>query len=255
MKLGFCFLTYEHIVRYDIWNQFFKEINNERYLVYIHPKKKRNYDIYTFPYHIIENIINTNSKTNINIVHATLQLLKESFEKDKDITHFLFLSQSCIPLYSFDILFDIITKFPYSVVSCIDHNQKNRYYSLSNTMKKYITYQSFVKQQPNMILTRDDVSLLLQKNLTNHFNYMECPDEHYFINVLINVFKKNIFKKQIVYCNTDLHKTQALVFLHIQNEHIDLIRKYGFLFMRKLNYSSKINIDYLFDSIKNKYSI
>ena len=290
MTIAFCFLTYDVIVRHDIWNLFFKNIDIEKYRVFIHPKNilqqlpvglgylhpsgiasglpissipdaepldlpkvvgacERLYqEKYTFPYQIVKNRIITNRKDNINIVRATLRLLEETYKYDDKITHFIFLSQSCIPLYNFDKLYSLIKLFPNSVISSIDNNQKNRYGQLSDNIKKYINYNNFVKQQPNMILVREDVEKLIKDdlNLTQYFQYMICPDEHYFINVLNNIFKKKIIKRQTHFCNHDLQKTQGLEFYNIDKKLIDKIRNYGFLFMRKANNMSVIENDYLF---------
>jgi hypothetical protein len=246
MTIAFCFLVYDNIIRYELWNNFFKNIDNEKYIVYIHPKINISVkNIYTFNYKIINNIINTISKDHISIVKATLQLLKETFIYNNDITHYIFLSQSCIPLYSFDKIYEITTKFNNSVISSIDNNKKERYYQLHNNIKKYIKYIDFVKQQPNMILIKNDVIFLLNNDFTIYFNNMQCPDEHYFINILLNILKQKIIKHQINFCNYDFNKTQAIEFNIIDNNLIDKIRKYGFLFMRKVNKNSVINIDYL----------
>ena len=74
---------------------------------------------------------------------------------------------------------------------------------------------------------------------------MICPDEHYFINILIHIFKKKIIKKQVNFCNYDLQKTQALEFLNINRDLINKTRSYGFLFMRKATSKSFIDINYL----------
>ena len=124
-------------------------------------------------------------------------------------------------------------------------NKKERYYQMSNNIKKYINYHTFVKQQPNMILIKEDVKLLLENDMTIHFNNMSCPDEHYFINLLIHLFKRKIIKKQIHFCNYDFHKTQSLDFYNINDTFIDKIRNYGFLFMRKVNDRSIIDVNYL----------
>jgi len=245
MKIAFCFLTYDQIIRHDIWNIFFKNIDINKYILFIHPKIKKNTNSYNFSFKIVENIINTKSKDDISIVNATLQVLKEAYNYDNSITHFIFLSQSCIPLYSFNKIYDIVTLFNNSVISFIDNNKKERYYSLSNDVKKYIKYIEFVKQQPNMILIREDVNDLISKNYLNHFMYMQCPDEHYFINILLYIFKKHIIKKQINFCNYDFNKTQALEFNNVTKELINEIRKYGFLFMRKVSKNSIIDINYL----------
>lgn len=250
MKIAFCFLTYDIIIRYDIWNTFFENTDINKYVVFIHPKNIINFTPYKFNYNIVKNRITTTSKDNITIVKATLKLLEETYKNNNNnedkITHFIFLSQSCIPLYNFNKLYELIKLFPYSVISSIDNNQKNRYIQLSDSIKKYINYNNFVKQQPNMILIREDVEKLIKYDLTNHFQYMICPDEHYFINILNNIFKTKIIKRQTHFCNYELQKTQGLEFYSIDNKFIDKIRNYGFLFMRKVNNMSVINIDYLY---------
>jgi hypothetical protein len=245
MKIAFCFLTYDIIIRNDVWSTFFENADPNKYMVFIHPKNLNYVHHYTFHYHILKKIILTTSKDNINIVKATLRLLEEAYYLDKDITHFIFLSQSCIPLYSFDILYHLITKSNYSIVSYINNNRKERYYQLSNNIKKYIHYTQFVKQQPNMMLIKEDVEKLIKYDYTNHFNSMICPDEHYFINIILYIFKSNIYKKQITFCNPDFSKTQALEFKFINDILIKKIRDHGFLFMRKTKKDSIIDINFL----------
>ena len=247
MKIAFCFLTYDIIIRYDIWNKFFNNVNINKYTVFIHPKNMiENNNLYTFQYNIVKNRVATTSKDNINIVKATLKLLEESFLFDNTITHFIFISQSCIPLYSFDKIYEVITKFQYSVISHINHNKKERYFQLSNVIKKFINYNNFIKQQPNMILIKNDVELLIKNDLTDHFRFMTCPDEHYFINILPHIFKKILIRKQISFCNNDLKKTQALEFKNVNKNFINIVRNQGFLFMRKVGKESFIDSKYLF---------
>lgn len=243
--IAFCFLTYDKIIRYDIWNKFFENIDKSKYVVFIHPKLIKDFSLYTFPYNIVKNRVNTTGKDNVTIVSATLQLLKETYYSNENISHFVFLSQSCIPLYSFDKLYNVITNFKLSVISYIDNNKKERYHQLSNLIKKYINYNEFVKQQPNMILIESDVQLLIKNDLTYHYTNMICPDEHYFINMLLYIFKRSIIKEQTHFCNNRLDRTQALEFKNVHNIFIRIIRKYGFLFMRKLKEDSNIDINFL----------
>jgi hypothetical protein len=72
---------------------------------------------------------------------------------------------------------------------------------------------------------------------------MICPDEHYFINILLYVLKKDIIKQQTHFCNYDLQKTQALEFKNIGYNFINNIRNMGFLFMRKVDNNNNNNID------------
>ena len=246
MKIAFCFLTYDNLIRPDIWNIFFEKINESLYSVFIHPKHSRlSFNNLNFKHNIVKDVVITKGKYDISIVRATLRLLQEAYNSDKEITHFIFLTQSCIPLYNFNILYNIITKFPFSVISNIDSNRKERYSELSNIMKKYILFNNFTKQQPNMILIREDVQYFIMNNYTDHFRSMTCPDEHYFINVLKYVFKKKVIQRQINFCNTDLRRTQALEFINIDDKFINSIRSMGFLFMRKVTNKTFIHLDFL----------
>ena len=93
-----------------------------------------------------------------------------------------------------------------------------------------------------MILIKDDVKDLINNDLTSYFKNMVCPDEHYFINILLYVFKKDIIKQQTHFCNYDLQKTQALEFKNIGQDFINNIKNRGFLFMRKVNNDSFYNL-------------
>lgn len=229
----FCFLTYNDIIPIKYWNAFFKNIDPKKYQVWIHPKLKINKKLYEFPVNVVKNKINTLNKSHISIVQATLQLLKESLNNEHG-KHFIFCTQNCIPLYNFIFYEEFLKNLDKSIVSFIDFNKKDRYNDLNLDIKKYISYKQFVKQQPNMILVRDDVKLLTQNDLTKYFKKMECPDEHYFINVLLYILKRNIIKSQTHFCNFDNTKTQALEFKNIHSNLIQYIKNKGYLFMRKV---------------------
>lgn len=229
----FCFLTYNDIIPYKYWNNFFQNIHNDKYQVWIHSKYDIQSNIYNFPIQIIKNKINTKNKCDISIVQATMRLFQESFNNIKG-THFIFCSQNCIPLYDFNFYDNLCKKLDKSIVSFINDSSKQRYYQLHKKIQEYITHDEFVKQQPNMILVRKDVELLINNDLTEYFKNMQCPDEHYFVNILIYILKKNIIKSQTHFCNFDLTKTQALSFKDPSDDLINKIKKEGFLFMRKV---------------------
>ena len=208
----FCFLTYYDIIPIKYWNNLFKDIDNNKYQVWIHSKFNVNQKIYNFPINIIKNKIKTNNKSDISIVKATIQLFKESIENNDKARIFIFCSQNCIPLYDFNFYYNLMLNLKKSIISCINFNSKNRYYDLHPYIRNLILYDDFVKQQPNMLLIKDDVELILKNDFTEYFSNLQCPDEHYFINVLLNIYKKNIIKSQTHFCNFDLSKTQALNF-------------------------------------------
>lgn len=243
-KIAFCFLTYDVIVRYDIWNKFFDGIDTNKYTVFIHPKNKP-YTFYKFQHYYVKNPVPTKSKTDIKIVKATLQLFKEACSEDSAITHFIFLTQSCIPLYNFNTLYKKISEKQISIISCIQKNKVDRYNALNPNMKRYIHHNLFFKQQPNMMLIREDVERFIKEDYVEYFRELECPDEHYFINIIINFFKKKFIMKQITFCNPILDRTQALEFNNITNDFLNKVRDLGFLFMRKVKKNSIIEVNFL----------
>lgn len=231
----FCFLTYNDLIPINYWNNFFNNVDTNKYKVFIHSKYNINYNIYNFPVNIIKKKVKTLNKCDITIVRATLQLLRESFDI-KEANHFIFCSQNCIPLHEFNFYENFLKNINKSIVSCIIDSSKQRFNHLSKDFQSFLTYDQFIKQQPNMILTRSDVELLINNDLTNHFKNMQCPDEHYFVNILLYILKKDIIKSQTHFCNFDLTKTQAIEFRNIDlnSNLISDIKNKGFLFMRKV---------------------
>lgn len=242
--IAYCFLTYHHILSLKAWEKYFEK--KENFCVFIHPKMVIQPYHYSFPVHIIEDPIHTKNKTDISIVRATLHLLKTAFTKRPDITHFIFLTQNCIPLYSFDQHYKIISNLKKSCISMIPGNKIERFQQLSIFLKHRIQHPNrFMKQQPNMILIRDDVKWLIENDSTNDFERMICPDEHYFVNLFLYIYQKEFIRQQTHFCNPQLQRTQALYFPQISNLMIYKMRQMGFLFMRKVDEKTEINIDYL----------
>lgn len=250
--LLFCFLTYTDIESIDLWNSFFEQIPNSKYKVIIHPKFNIHPDKYTFPIHIVQKKVPTISKSHISIVSATLQLLKEAFEQSEGMgTHFFFLTQHCIPLYPFHFYEKMLIHLNQSLVSCLQYTSKERYFQLHPSLHKVLNHDQFVKQQPNMILIKEDVELLINHDFRQYFQKMTCPDEHYFINVLLYIFKRNIIKQQTHFCNFNMGRTQALDFNQyvIKSQFIEKIRQKGYLFLRKVSvkYLPKQIKEYILD--------
>jgi len=244
-KLVYCFLTYDNLVRTDIWEKYFQYEN--KYKVFIHSKEEIYPYNYTFPVNILQNRIHTKSKSDISIVTATLHLLREAYDKTPEGSHFIFLTQSCIPLYNFGKHYKLITKMDKSCVSIKLHNKTERYFSLSLFLKMNIKNHQFVKQQPNMILTREDVKWFLDNMYIEDFRNMECPDEHYFVNLFLHVYKKDFMKQQINYCNIHVERTQAETFYNIDKHCIIRARIIGSLFMRKASRFSKIDEKFILE--------
>jgi hypothetical protein len=133
----------------------------------------------------------------ISLVKATLCLLREAFQDDKN-EYFLLASESCMPIYDFKETYDYIKKINKSFI--YNYNYKSdpteaykrwrrfRYYNFFWSIVKRknlnIPENCFKKQSQWMLLRRDHVKLLLNNIHALEFSFVPAPDEHYFINVL-----------------------------------------------------------------------
>ena len=190
-------------------------------------------------------IIPTHRKEDISIVSATLSMLNEAYQ-NKNNTHFIFICQSNIPLVKFDKLKDTILNSQKSMIKTFSNNCTFRYHNLSSKFKKTYKFGLFIKQHPNMMLIRKHVKLFLDtKFCLNHFKYLTCPDEHYFINILrLYGLTSEIDDRQIVFCNYILNRTQGIEHSSLSLKNIFILISRGFLFIRKISPKTNINIFY-----------
>lgn len=101
MKIAFMFLSIGKINHEEIWKDFFNYIPKEKYKLFLHPQNRNQITDTFFKNCIIPNIIEVKWGY---IWPGFMQLLKEAL-LDIDITHFVWLSDSCIPIKSFDYIF------------------------------------------------------------------------------------------------------------------------------------------------------
>lgn len=125
-KIAFLFLTINNTNQPNIWENYF--LNNEdKHNIYCHPKQP-NHVSDSF---LINNIIQKTQETNWGLlVNAEIALLKEALA-DKNNTHFIFVSESCIPIKPFDELYNFLSNNDY----------KTSYINLYNDTDEIVEYQ------------------------------------------------------------------------------------------------------------------
>ncbi len=101
-KIAFCFLICDIIYQEEIWNIFFNNADQHKYNIYVH--YKNDVPLKYFEKYKLTNCIETNY-ADISLVKAQNIMLEEGL-KDEDNTHFIILSNSCIPLKSFDYIYN-----------------------------------------------------------------------------------------------------------------------------------------------------
>lgn len=166
MSIGFLFLTLGDI--HPVWKKWFPHYYN----VYIH--NKYNLREPEFAKKCIKTIIT--EWGHISIVKAMILLLKEAF-KDTYITHFVFLSGNCVPLYDYIYTCDNICKLKTSTFDFFQ--EKVRVNNLDDTFFKLT-----LRHSQWCILNRYDAEFLINNDYTKHFNKVSIPDELYFGTIL-----------------------------------------------------------------------
>ena len=103
MKIAFLFLTIDNVRFPKIWKEYFKN-NESKINIYCHPKYPEKV---TVPWQKL-NIINDLAETEWGkIIYALVNLFKASL-KDKDNKKFIILSESCLPIKSFNKLYKFL---------------------------------------------------------------------------------------------------------------------------------------------------
>ena len=181
-KIAFCFLIYDTINNENYWNLFFEKVDKSKYSIYIH--YKTNKPLKYFEKYKLKNIIDTDWCGD-SLVKAQNLLLEEAI-KDKNNTNFIFVSNSCIPLKSFDHIY-------YNL------NANKSYFNKG--VSKYINFDSNIelyKASQWCILTKKHTLKILEnkKLLSYIFDVIKklkniCPDEYCYISILYHLNLEN----------------------------------------------------------------
>ena len=178
VKIAFLFLLTDRVRHSDIWTKFFENIDKKKYSIYSHIKK--NTDM--IPKYISEHKIKTikTSWCGENLVTAFVNMVKEAL-KDKSNKFFVLLSGECIPLYTFDKIYENI---------------------ISDGRSRINVYER-VKKRPVIKEIYADQWILLNKkmakkfiSITEHYDELRkfvdmglhCPDEIYPIYFFLDSF-------------------------------------------------------------------
>ena len=170
-KIAFLFLTIRDINFPKIWDKYFINADN-RYSIYIHPKYPSETKWHT------DKIINNLQDTAWGfITKAYLELFKEAI-KDPDNFKFITISESCIPIQSFDNLYNILISDTRSWIKLMKINK----YKYEVVLNK--TPGNFIHHYARMCLNRHHVKkLLINEQKLDFFHNMQIGDE-YFLSVL-----------------------------------------------------------------------
>ena len=256
MKPAFLFLTRDNHNQGDLWEAFFKSQPRTRYSIYCHPKYPEKVSQPFLSESIIPDRIET-EHADISLVRATLLLLKFALA-DPENEYLILLSDSCIPLYGFNQVHNLLAQNGKSLIS-FEQNTGNRETAMRWGQlldRSFIAADRFAKQHQWMALRRELAERILQSDFTRLFEKMYAPDEHYFINLLIKLelpLETLIANRRITFvnwqdCETEtvarrdpargniiLKRIRPKTYEQLNSTDIVAARRMGCLFFRKVS--------------------
>ena len=119
----------------------------------------------------------------ISLVRAMLALLREGLAHS-DITHFAFVSESCVPIKPWREMKRLLRIDPRSMMDLEDSSsmQKKHFRRLQSIRR--LPENVMLKHSQWVLLDRAAASCVSEHDFTMHFSSIEAPDEHYFGSVL-----------------------------------------------------------------------
>jgi hypothetical protein len=179
-KIAFLFLTIKNINFPNIWNKYFLG-NENKYSIYIHPKYPN--EVTWHKECIIKNLVETEWGL---IVKAYIELLKESI-KDKQNYKFIFLSESCVPIQSFDNFYRKATSDNLSWIKLMPITNYDYNVRLNKSNNK------FIKHYSRSMLSKYHVNKLLKKQKELEFFYKMHVGDEFYLSVLLPLTKLKDF--------------------------------------------------------------
>ena len=246
-KIAFCFLIYDKINHENLWNTFLQNIDTTKYNIYIHFKQDKELKLFN------DKKLNKTVPTEWcgeSLVEAQLLLLNEAI-KDQDNEHFIFISNSCLPVKSFNYIYQKLD------------SDKSYFNVASSNITQFNENMPAHKASQWCILNRKHTHMLLNNKQTVRETYSlfknqkvsGCPDEYSIISSL-KALDKNIDNDLVTTYNLSIDATtftgwhdmknythfsdtkkkgQPDEFLHISPKQLDYFIKSKSLFARKFN--------------------
>jgi hypothetical protein len=184
MKIAFCFLIYDQINLEELWNIFFKGVDPALYSVHVHYKTPK--PLKYFEAAKLRHCIET-KWGDLSLVRAQNLLIAEAL-KDPATTHCVLLSNSCIPLKSFEHV--AATLRPDS--SYFNISDPRQCFPRCLFVAMHVDHRFIQKASQWCILNRKHAALLTEQlDYLTWFAACNAPDEHCYITKLFAERLKN----------------------------------------------------------------
>lgn len=200
MKIAFLFLTIDNINHPDIWKEYLKGHENQ-YNLYCHAKYPENVTIDWLKHNLIKEHVETGWG---RIVGAYLALLTEAYYNKENIK-FITVSESCIPLQTFDSLYKFLSKdnVKTSYIKLFDNQDRDINIRIKS-LPEHNIIKNYVKHYARFCLSRFHCEQLVKadRKKIDFFSNMDIGDEH-FLSIL-DFNDKYILNCMISYDNWEI---------------------------------------------------
>ncbi|EXB30978.1 hypothetical protein L484_016838 [Morus notabilis] len=174
-KVAFMFLTPHSLPFEKLWDKFFHG-HEGKFSVYVHASKEK-------PVHVSGYFVNKDIRSDqvvwgkISMVDAEKRLLAKALQ-DPDNQHFVLLSESCVPLYNFDYIYDYLINTNISFVDAFEDPGPHGNGRYSEHMLPEIDKKDFRKGAQWFTLKRQHAVIVLADNLyyTKFREYCKLAD-------------------------------------------------------------------------------
>ncbi|MEN8694413.1 MAG: beta-1,6-N-acetylglucosaminyltransferase [Akkermansiaceae bacterium] len=243
-KVAFLFLTQGELNQPELWKTYLDSAG-EAVSCFTHCKTPEDL---TEDSWLKETLIEAQAETewaSISLVHATLALLEAGLE-DSDATHFVLISESCVPVRPFSDLARSLQLDPrsrMSVRSWQDERKTNvlraqRLEQLDGIRKEIAHFQS-----QWMALSRKDAESIIANDLTESFANCFAPDEAYFATNLAVQGRpplQAVANRPVTWVDWTSKERHPASFHEVSSELASAISESGCFFARKFSRYSNI---------------
>jgi hypothetical protein len=216
-KIAFMFILIDNPNFSSIWDKYLKN-KEDMYTIYIHPKYPEKHT--WKPDRIIKNLKETAWG---HIVEAEVSLFTEAY-KDKNNYKFITISESCLPIKSFDNFYndtiaDNRSWIKTMKISNYDYNERivNFIKSIKNTDIIIPNVKSFIKHYARYCLNRKHINKILKAKINKKMDFFyKMPIGDEFCLTVLNI-KENEYKNFAVvfddweYVRKEIEKINKLI--------------------------------------------